>query len=322
MGKRYFNNGPYVKSDITVWGRIKHFIKSFWASKYDCLLNRNSRRYFGGIDARKWFYIQEPLAKSHKPVITWIGQSTFLIQIDGINILTDPVFSGINFFFTRNFKPGIPLKKLPKIDYIIISHNHADHMDRGSLLLLKSGNPKILVPKGDKDWFDYNNFENVYEMEWWQEEGFDQKIKFSFLPAIHWSGYNPWIINKALWGSWMIEVAGFKFYFAGDSCYANHFSDINKKFGKVDVAFLPIGPDQPRELVKHSHMDSIEAVDSFLDLKAKHFIPMHWGTFRIDGDRFFDPINKLQTCWDEKKEALKESELHILKFGKRKEFEL
>ncbi|MFC1894400.1 MBL fold metallo-hydrolase [Candidatus Dependentiae bacterium] len=320
MFKNLFNNKNYVKYDLTPIERIKEFIKTFWHSKSEWFLNKSSKRYYAGIDARKWLYVQPTIPKSHKPKITWIGQSTFLIQFGNVNILTDPVFSNINPIFPRNFVPGISLNKLPKIDYIIISHNHADHMDKNCLLYLKAQQPKILVPKGDKAWFDYHGFENTQEMDWWQNYNSKTNIKFRFLPAIHWSGYNIFRINKAMWGSWMLEFNNYKIYFAGDTAYAKHFCEISKEHPNIDIAMLPIGPENPRNLVKQSHMDSKEAVNAFIDLKAKHFIPMHWGTFRIDSDKFYDPIRNLEKNWDNKKDLLFQSDLNIFKFGQRKEF--
>jgi len=244
-----------------------------------------------------------------------------LIQIGGVNILTDPIFSDLMYLYPRNCAPGIALHDLPKIDFIIISHNHQDHMEKKSLLALKKDKPHILVPKGDKKWFDKNNFENVSEYDWWQDQSFGS-AKFTFLPAIHWSGNGFLHLNKSLWGSWMIEYAGFKLYFAGDTAYSSHFSEIADKFNGIDLVLMPIGPNGPRELQKHSHINTYEAVKAFIDLKAKSFVPMHWGTFRLGQDKFDAPIKLLKKYWQELEVSLKDKKLHIPKFGEQLKFGL
>ena len=244
-----------------------------------------------------------------------------------MNILTDPIFSDLMYIYPRNAKPGISLENLPKIDFILISHNHKDHMEKSSILALRKYNPVILVPKGNRRWFDKKGFEKVFERDWWQEGSFPlgdsdlEKIKISFLPAIHWSGGGIFDVNRSLWGSWMIECAGLKIYFAGDSAYSKHFKQIGEKFTSIDLALMPIGPNEPRELIKYSHVNAQEAVQAFIDLNANHFIPMHWGTFRFGKDSFLAPIEKLKKHWKEKEEFLKKQNLHILKFGQQLAFD-
>jgi L-ascorbate metabolism protein UlaG (beta-lactamase superfamily) len=164
---------------------------------------------------------------------------------------------------------------------------------------------------------------NVYTKGWWQEQSFEikgVKIKFSFLPAIHWAG-GVFSVNRSLWGSWMIECAGYKIYFAGDSAYARHFTEISEKHPDIDIALMPIGPDVPREFQKDAHVNAKESVQAFIDLKAKHFIPTHWGTFKYGLDKFADPINLLRKSWQEKANELKKNMLHVLKIGQRVEIE-
>jgi L-ascorbate metabolism protein UlaG (beta-lactamase superfamily) len=262
----------------------------------------------------------EILNSSINPNITWIGHATFLIQMGGKNIITDPIFGSATIFFPRIFAPAIEISKLPKIDYIIISHNH---MDRKSIIKLKMLNPdvKFLVPVGNKNWFDKRNISNVSEYHWWQEY-FEDELKFTFLPAKHWSQRNLFDQNKSLWGSWMIENNGFNIYFAGDTAYSNHFKLIADEFKNIDIALMPIGPCEPREKMCHSHINASEAGQAFLELNAKEFIPMHWGTFHFGTDLFDTPIVRIKQWWNANQNLTTFKKLNIVKFGQRLEFNI
>lgn len=258
-------------------------------------------------------YSSEP---SFIPTITWVGHSTFLIQIDGITILTDPIFGNASFLFKRIFPPGISLESLTSVDYILLSHNHRDHMDAQTLLHLRSHNPHVLVPEGDKSWFIRREFRLVKEKGWW--ESFKvmhagEPLTFTFLPAHHWSQRSLFDRNKSLWGSWMIQYKNYTIYFAGDTAYASHFSKIKDQFPEIDVALMPIGPCEPHELMKAAHLNAQQAGQAFLELNAKNFIPMHWGTFYFGADSFSYPCEQLLAWWQNK--AIPRSKLHILKIG-------
>lgn len=271
-----------------------------------------------------WIGESCPLSCSVDPVITWIGHATCLIQVGGCNILTDPIFGNLSIIHRRILPPGISLDKLPKIDFILISHNHIDHMDSNSLLAIQRRFPNatVLVPKGDKTWFDRRGFAACYEHTWWEQRSFlvrkesDAHITFSFLPTAHWSGRGFFDKDKSLWGSWMIEYGDHHIYFAGDTCFSDHFDEIAKEFPCVDIGLLPIGPGEPRELLKHGHMDYQEAGSSFLVLGAKHLVPMHWGTFSYYGVEHFDsPINHMQHWWLQHADKLIGKQLHCAKVG-------
>ena len=250
------------------------------------------------------------------PTITWIGHSTFLIQIDGITILTDPIFGDASFLFKRIFPPGIALDTVIP-DYILLSHNHRDHMDATSLLQLRHHNPHILVPAGDKKWFVHRNFERVEEKTWWQSTTINHNksdLTFTFLPAHHWSQRSLFDRNKSLWGSWMIQYKGFTIYFAGDTAYSSHFTAIKREFPFIDVALMPIGPCEPRNSMAYSHMNAEQAGQAFIDLGAKNFIPMHWGTFYFGIDNFSQPLDRLFAWWQQQPQ-LDMKQLQILKIG-------
>lgn len=300
---------------MTAVNILINFLKNFFLLK----CSRRERPKSKWEILQKWYKPAKPLYKSIDPVITWIGQSTFLLQVAGINILTDPIFFHISpLFFRRLLPPGIPLGGLPNIDVIIISHDHADHMHKKSLLRLVRYNPLVLVPKGLYKRIKKLGFKNVVEHAVWDtHKMLKDKLKFTFLPASHWSGCNIFNVNKSKYGSWMIEHNKESIYFAGDTSYSSHFKEIAKKF-TIGTALLPIGPLEPRQLVKHAHLDPEEAVQAFVDLKAQRFIPMHWGTFDFGLEKFEEPITKLKFWWNTKKDLLFRKKLSILKFGKSK----
>lgn len=256
--------------------------------------------------------------------ITWIGHASFLIQLDTITILTDPIFGSPSRLFPRVVPPGISPEKLPKIDFILLSHNHRDHMDAPSLLDLKRFSPIIVVPQGDKVWFDKRGFLNIHEKNWWQTQRLQTPkgtIEITFLPAHHWSQRGLLDKNSSLWGSWMITYGNKHLYFAGDSAYAEHFSKINVQFPSIDIALLPIGPCEPREHMRHVHLSANEAIQAFHDLNAQHFIPMHWGTFNFGEDHFELPIELLHDAWHSKKDTMQNRKLHVPKIGQQLFFE-
>ena len=322
--KKPLRNGRCFHSYVneSVFG---FFSRSFVMKIRSWLIKRKVKK----TDTNRWFNPSEPVEYSIKPKITWIGHATFLIQVGGVNILTDPFLREDRFLFPRYMPLGISFDKLPNIDFVLLSHNHPDHMDAKSLMALKRHQGTMfLVPEGDKLWFENRSFARVKEHSWWEPSSFNTRsdflkhITFTFLPANHWSMRSLFHgKNSSLWGSWMIECLGHTIYFAGDTAYESHFKEIAEKFNTIDVALMPIGPCEPREWVKQAHVDAKESIDAFLDLKAKHFIPMHWGTFPMGAERFDVPVKRLQEYWMLYSDMLSGRELHILKVGQNFELE-
>lgn len=273
----------------------------------------------GGTDTSVWYSPVDPVDRTKNLLITWIGHSTFLIQADGINIITDPVFGHLP-LFRRQIKPGIELKKVPSLDYVLISHNHRDHMDAAALSFFKNHPSCVfLVPLGDKAWFEQRGFTRVREYSWWEQDTFmhgDAQVSFSFLPALHWSQRGLGDYNKSLWGSWMITIGGHSVYFAGDTAYAGHFHAIAQEFPVITHALMPIGPCEPRKWMKDSHISAEESGQAFLDLNAQKFFPMHWGTFSFGTDPHEAPYERIISWWQQ--QALSpEKQLFVLKVGQR-----
>lgn len=268
-------------------------------------------------EAKKWCVAPQFKKRSEDPIFTWLGHSTFLIQIGGKNILTDPIFGNLSWIFSRIMDSVTPIEDLPTIDYIVISHNHPDHMDSHSLKQLQYcfPNVKVLAPMGDKAWFDYHGFVDATEHMWWDEFIDDVGLKFTFLPARHWSQRGLFDKNKSLWGSWMIEYDDFRFYFAGDTSWGRHFDVIGKEFKSIDVALMPIGPGQPKQWMKDSHINAEEAGKAFLKLRARWFVPMHWGTFHLGLDKFKEPLERIKLWWAKNKKRCAQRVLKISKAG-------
>ena len=191
-------------------------------------------------------------------------------------------------------------------------------MDRKSLRDIFAHNPKVqfLVPLGDKAWFKRYGYplSQVTEHNWWEDKIFTN-ITFTFLPTYHWS--QRWIFdrNKSLWGSWMIQVGGATIYFGGDTANWDHFQQIAHHFPVIDVALMPIGPCEPRSWMEKAHLSPEQAGDAFLQLNAKHFIPMHWGTFYFGIDYYEQPLKRLMQWWKLNTDKLVNKELHLNKMG-------
>ena len=267
-----------------------------------------------------------PRADKKRCIVTWIGHATFLLNVGGVTILTDPVFGNVSTFFKRLVPPGITLEQLPEIDAVVISHNHYDHMDENSLIALKARNPnmQVLVPYGDKQWFVRRGFANVSEYSWWESHDItallphaaDQATaRCTFLPAYHWSQRGVFDRNHTLWGSWMIESEAGTVYFAGDTAYGPHFGNIAHHFPNIDVALMPIAPTEPREWMRSSHILPEEAVEAFLELGASHFVPMHWGTFWFGLEDPICGMRDLCHIWNDNAQRLSERSINLLRFG-------
>ncbi|MCK5032730.1 MAG: MBL fold metallo-hydrolase [Calditrichia bacterium] len=229
--------------------------------------------------------------------VTWIGHSTLLIQIDGLNILTDPIWSDrcspVQFAGPkRHVKPGVKLEDLPKIDAIIISHNHYDHLDR--LTIEHFGNdPVYFVPLGIGEFLEDLDITNYEELDWWDELSLNG-INFACVPAQHFSNRSMFDRNKTLWSGWVIKGSEQTIYFAGDTGYFPGFAEIGQKYGPISIAAIPIGAYLPRWFMSPVHVSPREAVQAFLDIKADYFVPIHWGTFELADEPLDNPPKVLK----------------------------
>lgn len=243
-------------------------------------------------------YADPDLTAIHNPdpskiQITWVGHATFLIQVAGVNILTDPIWSDraspISFMGPKRLaRPGLAWTDLPPIDLALISHTHYDHLDRPTVT--KLGNtPRYLVPTNVGSWFASIGISNTREMSWWQSEIVKQ-LKITFVPANHWSKRNLWGTSGAGWGGFIIESAAGTIYFAGDTGkHASYFKEIGERFPNIDLALIPIGAYYPQWIFGRFHVDPHDAVRIHKEVGAKHSIGMHWGTFKLTEEPMDEP---------------------------------
>ncbi len=269
----------------------------------------NVSEWIGFHDERDW---QHPVG------VFWLGHATCLIRINDIVIITDPVFDSLP-FFSRQLPFGISVDILPNIDAILLSHNHHDHMHMPSLYTIQHRSPSmhIAAAQGDQKWFSNKIFNSVEQYMWGQQFVVEKnkiKVRCTFVPSYHWSRRSLFDRNVSLWGSWIIEYDDGVIYFGGDTAYNNHFSEIASLYD-IDVALLPIGPAEPHEHMKHSHLSPEQAGQAFLDLRAKRFIPIHWGTFGFGADVFDDPVIRLNNWWKKNTPQLRDKKLFALKVG-------
>lgn len=380
MAKSKFGNMDPVTTQKT----SKHFKR--W--RQEKIWNRQERDYSFTVPNSK-----PDLEFLHhnrmKPSMTWIGHSTFLLQLAGVNIVTDPVWSGKMALQKRLAPPGVPLELMPPIDLVLVSHSHYDHLHINSLRRL-GGSKTLLVPAGLGAKLKGKGFTRVHELHWWESFHF-RGLKLTFVPSQHWTRRNPWDMNSSHWGGWIIQpehgldhepgeatlhgksshppqpepprqaeiglrTAGSPadgaacsgkswseqagpgasgprrssgsgpkppqakpeadegvfdpfhpdaprplagryptVYFAGDTGYFRGFADIGRKF-RIDVAMLPIGAYDPEEFMGPQHTTPEQALQAFCDTKARLFVPMHYGTFKLADDTPQEALERLENA--------------------------
>jgi L-ascorbate metabolism protein UlaG (beta-lactamase superfamily) len=259
-------------------------------------------------------------ANRTEATLTWIGHATFLLQLDGVNILTDAHLTGraspLGFAGPRRVvAPAMDFRDLPHIDAVVISHNHYDHLDRETVKRLAAqaaGSPRFFVPLGLKPWFAGHGIRAVSEQDWWDETQF-RELNFTLVPVQHWSARTPWDRDKTLWGGWVIEQPRFRFFFAGDTGYSPDFKDIGQRFGSFDLAAIPIGGYEPRWFMSIMHVNPEEAVKIHRDLRARRSVAMHWGTFILTDEPLDEPPHRLAAA--RRAAGISPEEFFLMKHG-------
>lgn len=232
---------------------------------------------------------------SHIKVI-WFGHSSFLLNVHGKVILVDPVFaesaSPFRNFVSRFQPPVLQLEELPTPDFIVISHDHYDHLDMKAIRHFAHKNIKFLTPLGVGSHLTHWGVDEkkIHELDWWESLQFDQ-LEFIATPAQHFSGRSPFSENKTLWASWVIRSEQHSIFFSGDSGYDTHFKEIGDKYGPFDLAFIENGQYNKSWRTVHSLPE--DSVQAFFDLRAKKFFPIHWGMFVLAMHTWRDPVDQL-----------------------------
>lgn len=230
--------------------------------------------------------------------VIWFGHSTFLIQMNGKNILIDPVFSDyaspFQFAGPKRFKGDLPIEieQLPQIDIIILSHDHYDHLDHTSILKLKEKTNQYILPLGNRVHLERWGVDaaKITELNWWEEAKVDS-LTFACLPSRHYSGRGLTNRHETLWGSWAIMSSDEKIYFSGDGGYGTHFKEIGDKYGSFDLALVECG--QYNDMWKEVHMMPEESAQAAIDLNAKMAMPIHWGAFSLAAHSWQEPVERI-----------------------------
>jgi L-ascorbate metabolism protein UlaG (beta-lactamase superfamily) len=231
--------------------------------------------------------------------VTWVNHATMLVQMDGVNILTDPIWSErcspVSFAGPKRHRPpGLRFEELPPIDAVLVSHNHYDHMDLPTLRRLSGA--RIVAPLGNAALLDRHGVGGATDLDWWEDRTLSDRVRVTLVPAQHFCARAISDRNATLWGGFVISGPSGHAYFAGDTGWGKHFGEIGERFGEVRVAMLPIGAYLPRWFMKPAHISPAEAVDVHLELGAKTSIAMHFGTFRLGDDGWREPVDDLRAA--------------------------
>ena len=253
------------------------------------------------------------------PRATWIGHATVLVQYQGVNFLTDPHLtdypSPFDWGSKRFTPPALSFEEMPELDFIVISHNHYDHLDHRTVDMF--GNSVTwFVPLGLKAWFLERGIvsEKVIELDWWESSQFSNAVKITFTPSIHWSRRTPWNTNKSLWGSWAIRIGDFNSWFAGDTGYDKKlFKQIGQKLGPFELAMIPIGAYGPRYFMLPQQLDPGKEAVVHKEIRAQQSMPIHWGTFQLTHEPFMEPPELLSKAI--KQSGIPGSQFRVLKIG-------
>jgi N-acyl-phosphatidylethanolamine-hydrolysing phospholipase D len=284
----------WINPDRSFGRFINHYIEDPKHNLWDVILWR-----FGHYDEphtlppSDFIYPSEPkLFNSSLPSAIWIGHSTFLLQINGLSILTDPLFSEhcspipIR-SLQRQQQPAIAIDDLPTIDFVLISHNHYDHLDEKSVFQIQRKNPSVrwIVPAGVKRWFLKRKITNVSELNWGETYSYMDRCRIIAVPAQHFSGRRLWDENRSLWCGFVVECGQKTFYFVGDSGYNSiDFKRIGEQWPLIDLSMIPIGAYAPKRLLQPIHVCPKEAVQIHCDVGSRLSLGMHWNTFSLSDE--------------------------------------
>lgn len=307
--ERYVKNEslPTVKSDwqgtpVDQKGRFVNVEFPFLSSTVDLLKWR-----FGAkpqkqekLDDKLRLEVRDPteFLQSKRSGILWLGHASFFIRLNGATVLLDPVFGEPSLISPMVDVPS-PIDKLPRIDFILISHDHRDHCNEETIreLSRKFPDAKILAGLGMEDLLNEwkSPAAQVETAGWYQQFSSPQdRLKITFTPVRHWSRRGLFDMNKRLWGGYVIEGAGLTIYFSGDSGYGAHYKELGELFPKIDYFLIGIGAYKPLWFMHPNHNSPQEAFQGFVDARAEWLVPMHFGRFDLSDEPASEPLKLLQ----------------------------
>lgn len=313
MPKRFYN--PFQKD---LCRNVFHFI--LWKAGY-----YKDKELLNPVPAN--FSYPKPLEAwdSKKPSVTWVNHSTFWIKGFGKSLLTDPIWndrcSPVSFLGPkRRHAANPPIDEISSVDFILISHNHYDHLDLFSLRTLIKRFPhlKLIIPRGIRKWFKKHLPEipkgNIFELGWYESCEIEN-LKFTAVPCQHFSGRGILDLNRTLWIGCMVEFPqGKKMYFAGDTGYNPfQFKEIGEKFGPVDLSLIPIGTYLPRPFMRGVHINPEESVIIHKEVQSKLSVGGHWNTFHLSDEPFNQPPYDLYRALE--KEKIPTEQFYVLNPG-------
>ncbi len=272
------------------------------------MLQRNRTRMPWGSPHTRLRYPSPPASvrgnrHSHSPApvrVTFINHSTVLLQFDGLNVLTDPVYyertSPFQFVGPkRNGPPGVPLNDLPRIDILLLSHNHWDHLDIGTFKqICDRDQPRVYCTLGVKAFLEKAGCQHITEMDWRESVAYDQRTTIHCVPAQHFSGRGTFDRDATLWAGFIIDsqTVG-KLYFVGDTGYGPFLKQIGEQFGPIRLALIPIGAYKPPSFMAPIHCSPAEAVQIHQDIQSQQSVAIHFGTFALADDGEREPVDDL-----------------------------
>ena len=298
----YFN--PWLPKDDRAGG-----VWAMWLSESVSAPEIDEAKY--SAVENDYAYLASHLANPHDDTLSFAGHATFIIQMNGATLITDPYFSGRAFIVKDQVPRHFDFEKVPERPIVLISHNHYDHLDTLSVKELIRRNAVFVVPLGLKDFFINLGAADVHELDWWQSLMLHD-VKITFLPAQHWSRRIGQPANSTLWGAYLIEGSQ-RIFFSGDSGYFVGFKEFGKKFPALDYALLGAGAYEPRWFMHYSHQNIEEFFLAVNDLGAKVSIPMHFGVVALGKESVLYPPYEIDQYLD--KHPAEKEKVRIMRVG-------
>jgi N-acyl-phosphatidylethanolamine-hydrolysing phospholipase D len=267
------------------WTRLKFFASRSWSTTF------NPRRYEAPRTVNDGRGLR---ADATLPTVTWVGHATLLVQLDRVNLLTDPHWgeraSPLSWAGPRRLSPpGLAFEDLPAIHLVLISHDHYDQLDLDTARRLAAvHDPLFLVPLGLRAWFAERGLTRVEELDWWDTRDY-RGLRLVCVPAQHWSQRTPWDRNERLWAGWAVLGRDRRLLFGGDSGYFTHFREVGARLGPFDLAAIGIGAYTPPAMMRFTHTTPEEAVQALEDVQGRVLLGIHWGTFDLAEEPLDEP---------------------------------